>query len=334
MKISLKNITKNISSFQPTIFQMKSLNIVSLSIHTLRSICCKEKVICHILVVALIFVLVLSNLVFATDFSTLAIQAVEASKKLPDNVKKQILDVVKVSPNSNRWSGSAEKLMFGVAVTKFDDDDDSDDKKLVRQNAHLTALQEMLFARPLYESYMEKDKRLKEYNFVRDAVKQVAETLHAKAEITYIVDETPQISNGFVSITAVDKRETLIQFMDAAPLKVVQKAYAGILHVKAKQELAKKDYQAALNYLKETIPLGGLNVLLQLDAFRCFCALDNFEEAKQFAEQLSKDEIYVAKLFGAASGFDTPAAKKIREQLEIKIHETENDMLLKEYFGK
>jgi hypothetical protein len=62
--------------------------------------------------------------------------------------------------------------------------------------------------------------------------------------------------------------------------------------------------------------------------------LDKFEEAGQFAEQLSKDETYAAKLFGAASGFDTATAKKIKEQLETKIRETENDMLIKEYFGQ
>jgi hypothetical protein len=289
-------------------------------------------VICRVLVAALTFVIVSEHLVFAADLSTLAIQAVDASK-LPDGVKKQILDVVQASPKNNRWSGTVGKFLFGVAVTEFGKDDDSDDKKLVKQNAHLTALQEMLFARPLYESYMEKDKRLKEYNFVRDAVRQVAETLHGKAEIKYIVDETPQIDNVFVAIIAVNKEETLIQFTNPAPLNVVQKAYAGILHVRAKQELAKKDYQTALNYLKETIPFG-LNILLQIDAFRCFCALDKLEEAEQFVEQLSKDEIYTAKMYGAASGFDTAAAKKIKEQLENKIRETENDALIKEYFGK
>jgi hypothetical protein len=298
------------------------------------------------LIVVLTFVVASSYHVFADDLSVTAIQAVEASK-LPDDVKKQIVGVIKASPKINLWSGTAGTLLFGVAVTEIGKDDDSDDKKLVSQNAHLIAMREMLFARPLYESYMDKDKRLKEYNFVRDAVRQVAEALQGRAEITYIANLTPQVGNRFVGIVAVDKEKTLIQFTAVSSLEVVQKAYAGILHVRARQvivpkkddkgqviALTKKDYQTALDYLKEAIPLAGLNMLLQVDAFRCFCALDNLEEAKQFAEQLSKDESTMSKLFGTASAFNTKTAETIKKQLETKIRETENDNLVKEYFGK
>jgi ribonucleotide reductase beta subunit family protein with ferritin-like domain len=61
--------------------------------------------------------------------------------------------------------------------------------------------------------------------------------------------------------------------------------------------------------------------------------LDNFEDAKQFADQLSKDEKLAAKLFATAAGFETNAAKKIKEHLATQIRETENEMLIKEYFG-